>query len=167
MMRPDHIRSVQATWLRVLPVKDATARLFYERLFEMDPSLKRMFRSDMDQQGEKLMQVIDAAINGLALFEQIRSSIQELGRRHANYGVKDHHYGTVGAALLWALGKSLGPEFTPQVRHAWVTVTACSRRPCGRRPRPRRMTRPGRCAWSRRRPRQDPTRGTRRDDATP
>src|SRR5262245_14098886 len=122
MMRPDHIRSVQATWLRVLPVKDATARLFYERLFEMDPSLKRMFRSDMDQQGEKLMQVIDAAINGLALFEQIRSSIQELGRRHANYGVKDHHYGTVGAALLWALGKSLGPEFTPQVRHAWITV---------------------------------------------
>src|SRR5262245_53512313 len=65
MMRPDHIRAVQATWLKVLPVKEATARLFYERLFEMDPSLKGLFRSDMRQQGEKLMQVMDAAINGL------------------------------------------------------------------------------------------------------
>ena len=68
------------------------------------------------------MQVIDAAVNGLSLFERIRPSIQELGRRHADYGVKDHHYGTVGAALLWTLGKSLGTDFTPQVRQAWTTV---------------------------------------------
>jgi hemoglobin-like flavoprotein len=76
----------------------------------------------MRQQGEKLMQVMDAAVNGLSRLKRIAPSLQELGRRHADYGVKDHHYGTVGAALLWTLGKGLGAEFTPEVKDAWATV---------------------------------------------
>ena len=121
-MTPEQIRIVQSTWVKVLSTKDTAARLFYERLFETDPSLRALFRSDMRQQGEKLMQVMDAAVNGLSRLERIVSAIQELGRRHADYGVQDHHYDTVGAALLWALGKSLGAEFTPKVKDAWATV---------------------------------------------
>jgi hemoglobin-like flavoprotein len=123
-MTPEHVRIVQSTWVKVLPIKDTAAQLFYARLFEMDPSLRALFRSDMRQQGEKLMQLIDGAVNGLSRMEGIVSAIQELGRRHANYGVKDHHYGTVGAALFWALGKSLGAEFTPEAKDAWATVYA-------------------------------------------
>ena len=123
-MTPEHIRTVQSTWVKVLPIKDTAAQLFYERLFEIDPSLRALFRSDMRQQGEKLMQVMDAAVNGLSRLERIVSAIQELGRRHADYGVKDHHYATVGAALLWTLGQSLGAEFTPKVKDAWATVYA-------------------------------------------
>jgi hemoglobin-like flavoprotein len=123
-MTPEHIRIVQSTWVKVLPIKHTAAQLFYERLFETDPSLRALFRSDMRQQGEKLMQVMDAAVNGLSRLERIVSAIQELGRRHADYGVKDYHYGTVGAALLWTLGKSLGAEFTPKVKDAWATVYA-------------------------------------------
>jgi len=123
-MTPECIRTVQSTWVKVLPIKDAAAQLFYERLFEIDPSLRPLFRSDMRQQGEKLMQVIDAAVNGLSHLERIVTAIQELGRRHADYGVKDHHYGKVGAALLWTLSKSLGAEFTPEAKDAWATVYA-------------------------------------------
>ena len=107
-MTPEQIRIVQSTWVKVLPVKDSAVQLFYERLFEMDPSTRSLFQGDMRQQGEKLMQVIDAAVNGLSHLERIVSAIQDLGRRHVDYGVKDHHYGTVGAALLWTLDKSLG-----------------------------------------------------------
>ena len=121
-MTPECIRTVQSTWVKLLPIKDSAAQLFYKRLFETDPSLRALFQSDMRQQGEKLMQVIDAAVNGLSRLERITAAIQELGRRHANYGVKDHHYGTVGAALLWTLGKSLGAEFTPEAKDAWATV---------------------------------------------
>jgi len=121
-MTPGHIRTVQSTWVKLLPIKDSAAQLFYERLFETDPSLRALFQSDMRQQGEKLMQVIDAAVNGLSRLERIIAVIQELGRRHADYGVKDHHYATVGAALLWTLGKSLGAEFTPEAKDAWATV---------------------------------------------
>jgi hemoglobin-like flavoprotein len=122
VMRPEHVRLVQATWRRVLPIKDTAAQLFYQRLFELDPSLRALFRNDIHQQGAKLMQVMDAAVNGLSQLERILPSIQELGRRHADYGVEDHHYGMVGAALLSTLGKSLGAEFTPEVKDAWAKV---------------------------------------------
>lgn len=121
-MTPEQIHIVQTTWLRLLPIKDVAARLFYDRLFELDPSVKRMFRADIREQGQKLMQVIDAAVNGLSRFEQIVPMIQAIGRRHAVYGVQDHHYGIVGDALLWTLQKGLGAEFTPQVRDAWTIV---------------------------------------------
>jgi hemoglobin-like flavoprotein len=121
-MAPEHVRLVQSTWVKVLPIKETAAQVFYERLFEMDPSLRALFQGDMRQQRDKLMQVIDAAVNGLSHLERIVTAIQDLGRRHVDYGVKDPHYGTVGAALLWTLDKSLGREFTTEARNAWATV---------------------------------------------
>jgi hemoglobin-like flavoprotein len=61
-------------------------------------------------------------VNGLGQLERLVPSIQELGRRHVDYGVKDHHYSTVGAALLWTLSKGLGAGFTPEVKDAWTAV---------------------------------------------
>jgi hemoglobin-like flavoprotein len=121
-MAPEHVRLVQSTWVKVLPIKYTAAQLFYQRLFEIDPSLRTLFRGDMREQGEKLMQLIDGAVNGLSQLERIVTAIEELGRRHVDYGVKDRHYDTVGAALLWTLDKSLGNEFTKEARNAWATV---------------------------------------------
>ena len=38
------------------------------------------------------------------------------------YGVREAHYATVGAALLWTLEAGLGEAFTPAVRAAWTTA---------------------------------------------
>jgi len=48
--------------------------------------------------------------------------VQDLGRRHANYGVAEAHYDTVGAALLWTLEMGLGTAFTAETREAWTAV---------------------------------------------
>jgi hemoglobin-like flavoprotein len=60
--------------------------------------------------------------------DTIRSAVKDLGRRHEGYGVKEEHYESVGAALLWTLGQGLGEEFTPEVEQAWAetygTLTA-------------------------------------------
>ena len=121
-MTPEHIQTVQSTWAKVLPIKTIAARLFCERLLETDPSLSCLFRSDMRQQGAKLMQVIDAAVNALSRLDRMAPLMQVIGRRYADRGVDDYHYGMVGDALLWTLDKGLGEEFTPIVRDAWVTV---------------------------------------------
>ncbi len=123
-MTPEQIRLVQRTWVRVLPVKETAARLFYERLFVMDPSLRALFRGSIDAQGEKLMQVMDAVVSGLGRLERFVPAVRELGRRHVAYGVKPEHYGSVGAAVLRALGRVLGSEFTPEVKDAWASVYA-------------------------------------------
>jgi hemoglobin-like flavoprotein len=113
---------VQASFATIAPIADDAAVLFYRRLFELDPSLKALFRGDMAEQRKKLMQMLTAAVKGLDRLDQLVPVVEELGRRHAGYGVADRHYDTVGEALLWTLEKGLGRGFTPEVREAWVTV---------------------------------------------
>jgi len=113
---------VQESFAIVAPIADDAAALFYRRLFELDPSLERMFRGDMSEQRRKLMQMLTAAVKGLDRLDQLVPVVQDLGRRHATYGVEDRHYDTVGAALLWTLEKGLGTAFTPETKEAWTTV---------------------------------------------
>jgi hemoglobin-like flavoprotein len=123
-MTPEQIALVQTSFAQVLPIADAAAALFYSRLFEIDPSLKPLFKGDMQEQGRKLMTMIRVVVNGLKRLEQLVPAVQELGRRHARYGVQDEHYDTVGAALLWTLGQGLGASFTPETEAAWATAYA-------------------------------------------
>jgi hemoglobin-like flavoprotein len=81
-----------------------------------------MFRGDMAEQRRKLMQMLTAAVKGLDRLEQLVPVVEDLGRRHATYGVEDRHYDTVGSALLWTLEKGLGDAFTPETKQAWTTV---------------------------------------------
>jgi hemoglobin-like flavoprotein len=122
MVTPTQKTLVQATFASIAPIADDAAALFYRRLFELDPSLRAMFRGDMTEQRRKLMNMIGAAVKGLDRLDQLVPVVQDLGRRHAGYGVEDRHYDTVGAALLWTLEKGLGPAFTPVVKDAWATV---------------------------------------------
>jgi hemoglobin-like flavoprotein len=119
-MTPKQIALVQGSWKNVLAISDAAAQLFYARLFALDPSLAPMFRGDMKEQGRKLVAMITVAVNGIARIETLVPVIEALGRRHAGYGVKDEHYSTVAAALLWTLEQGLGDEFTPEVCEAWT-----------------------------------------------
>jgi hemoglobin-like flavoprotein len=112
---------VQESWMKVEPIADKAATLFYSRLFELDPTLRPLFPSaDLREQKKKLMQTLTVAVRGLYRLDELTPALEALGRRHAGYNVKDEHYETVGAALLWTLEKGLGAAFTPQVRDAWI-----------------------------------------------
>ena len=121
-MTPEHIALVQRTFADVLPLADTAAALFYERLFTLDPALRVLFHSDMQEQGRKLMTVLQLAVAGLSRLEALLPMVQQLGVRHRSYGVKDAHYATVGAALLWTLQQGLGERFTPEVQAAWTSA---------------------------------------------
>jgi len=121
-MTPREKSVVRETFAQVAPSADTVAALFYGRLFELDPTLKELFKIDMREQGRKLMQMIGLAVSKLDALDELVPVVQALGRRHAGYGVKDVDYDTVGAALLWTLQQGLGPSFTPEVKSAWTTV---------------------------------------------
>ncbi len=111
---------MQNSFAKVSPIAETAAELFYGRLFELDPALKPLFKGDMKTQGAKLMRMIGMAVNGLNDLDGLVPAVQALGVRHVDYGVKDEHYDTVAAALLWTLGKGLGDDFTPEVEAAWT-----------------------------------------------
>lgn len=119
-MTPEQIQSIQSTWLQVVPIADKAAELFYGKLFELDPAVKPMFKGNMSEQGRKLMMTIGVVVNGLTRLDEIVPTVQALGRKHVDYGVKPEHYDTVGAALLWTLEQGLGAAFTPAVKAAWA-----------------------------------------------
>jgi hemoglobin-like flavoprotein len=113
---------VQDSFATIALIAEDAAVLFYQKLFELDPSLERMFRGDMKEQRKKLMQMLTAAVKGLDHLDRLVPVVQDLGRRHAGYGVADRHYDTVGAALLWTLEMGLGRTFTTEMREAWTAV---------------------------------------------
>lgn len=117
-MTPKQITLIQESFRNVPP--EAAAELFYDRLFTLDPSLRRLFVGDMREQGRKLMSMITIVVNGLMDLEPLLPTVRTLGARHAGYGVKPEHYDTVGDALLWTLAQGLGDDFTDDVRQAWA-----------------------------------------------
>ena len=121
-MTPEQVALVQNSWEKVVPISDKAAELFYGKLFELDPSLKPLFSGDMTEQGKKLMTMITTVVRGMKNLEALVPAIQDLGRRHTGYGVKDEHYDTVGTALIWTLDQGLGDEFTPDTKEGWLTT---------------------------------------------
>jgi hemoglobin-like flavoprotein len=118
----EQIELVQSSYKQIAPDADRVAETFYARLFELDPSLRPMFKDDMAEQRQKLMQMMTVAVDGLDRLDLIIPTAQALGRRHVDYGVKESHYETVGAALLWTLEKLLGDAFTAELRSAWMAA---------------------------------------------
>jgi hemoglobin-like flavoprotein len=123
-LSPAQKRLVQTTFAKIEPIAEAAAELFYNKLFELDPGLKALFKGDIKEQGRKLMATLKIAVKGLDDLEKLVPVVQDLGRRHAGYGVQDGDYDTVAAALLWTLGQGLKDDFTPEVEAAWTAVYA-------------------------------------------
>lgn len=122
LMTPRQIALVRENFAAVKPIAGTAAALFYDRLFALDPALRSLFKSDMREQGAKLMQMIGVAVAGLHAPEALVPTLRGLGRRHHGYGVEDRHYATVGEALIWTLEQGLGPAFTAEAREAWLAA---------------------------------------------
>src|SRR5262245_50862170 len=121
-MTPAELALVQTSFKSVAPIADKAADLFYGRLFEIAPEVRRLFPEDLSGQKKKLMGMLATAITNLHQLEKIIPAVQDLGRRHVGYGVTVAHYKPVGEALIWTLDKGLGEAFTPAVKGAWVSA---------------------------------------------
>ena len=116
------VELVTESWSQVSPIAQQAAELFYNRLFELDPELRPLFKGNIQEQGAKLMQTLSIAVASLTNLEQLIPTLQTMGKRHEEYGVQAAHYQTVATALLWTLEQGLGDAFTAEVREAWTAV---------------------------------------------
>ena len=121
-MEQKTVALVQESWAKVVPIASTAGGLFYANLFEAEPSLRALFKGDMDAQATKLMQMISAAVGKLNDLDSLVPILQQLGKRHAGYGVLPGHYAIVGGSLLKTLEQGLGPSFTPATKEAWSAV---------------------------------------------
>jgi nitric oxide dioxygenase len=121
-MDSTQIKLVQDSFAKVAPISEQAAAIFYDRLFEVAPSVKAMFPDDMTQQRKKLMAVLAVVVNGLGNLKSVLPAASALAKRHVSYGAKPEHYPVVGGALLWTLEKGLGEAWTPEIAAAWTAA---------------------------------------------
>ena len=121
-MTPDQVQLVQQSFVKVAPISETAAVLFYDRLFEVAPKVRAMFPTDLTEQRRKLMATLAVVVGGLGNLESVLPAASALAKRHVSYGAKAEHYPVVGAALLWTLEKGLGDGWTPEVAEAWTAA---------------------------------------------
>ncbi|HRQ41899.1 MAG TPA: globin family protein [Chloroflexota bacterium] len=117
-MKLDAIALVQETFTHIEP--EATAVLFYDRLFTLNPALRPLFTHDLTLQGVRFLAALKVAVGGLSEPELMVTAVKQLGKRHVAYGVQAEHYHTFGEALFWTLETQLGDRWTPAVAAAWT-----------------------------------------------
>lgn len=124
-MEQHRIALLRASFVRLAPMAEPAAALFYQRLMEIDATTRPLFAAtDMAAQGAKLMQALGMAVATLERPEILVPRLCDMARRHVGYGVQREHYASVGAALLWTLRQGLGESFTPEVEDAWAEAFA-------------------------------------------
>lgn len=121
-MHAHHIAAVRRSFELIAPIAPQAAHIFYVHLFAADPSLRALFKGDMAQQGQRLMDMIGKAVKMLDRPAALLPVLRGLGARHAEYGVSSGHYATVGAALMKTLQQGLGPAWTSETEQAWASV---------------------------------------------
>ncbi len=94
--------------------------IFYSKLFFENPELRKMFSPDMEGQCKKLVDMLDTIVARLENLDELKGDVVAMAKRHVDYGVKPAHYNMVGKALLYTLQKSLGNQWTDEVRSAWI-----------------------------------------------
>ncbi len=117
----EEIAFVRSTLKPIVDLGDDFTKAFYNRLFELNPSLRSLFaETNMTDQGREFLKMIATVVGALDKLGDIVPVVQDLGKRHVGYGVKPEHYETVGQALIETLKSALGDRLTPQAEQAWV-----------------------------------------------
>jgi hemoglobin-like flavoprotein len=123
-MTPDQMRLVRLSFAAVSKRKVEAGRTFYDRLFAMEPDLRPMFKSDMNVQHGKFIEMIGVIIGLLHDPSGLSQTLAQLAHRHRDYGVRDKDYDSVGEALLLTFADLLGDGFTPELKTAWRDLYA-------------------------------------------
>src|SRR3954449_4546076 len=119
-MTPEQKTLVRASYGQLLPLLETAAQLFYSRLFDLDPSLRQLFTTDVQDQAKKFTEMLSIVVADLESPDSFDRVLRDLAVRHMSYGVMDSYYDTVGIALLWAIEKSLGRGASAETRAAWA-----------------------------------------------
>ena len=108
-MTPNQQEPIRSSWAQVAPIADTAAQLFYERLFELDPTRPRgVRRTDMAAERKNLMQTLSAVVvAGIDRLDTLIPAVEALGPaacrlRREGEPLRDRRPGAPRHAPHWA-----------------------------------------------------------------
>src|SRR5436190_15662948 len=111
--------AIRTTLTKIMSDSDSFGAIFYGHLFEEDPSLRKIFTTNVKAQGHLLVRMLSIAVAGLDRPQDLLPALHDLGLHHARYGVKPEQYDLFGQVLLQSLAEFLGKDYTPEAATAW------------------------------------------------
>lgn len=115
------VKLLLASFIKIEPQADAFATTFYDVLFLRYPKVKPLFSAtDMGKQKAKLIESLQIVMGNIHNPEAFTTILRNLGKRHVGYGAVLTDYPLIGDALLQALQKHLGHDWTPDVERTWT-----------------------------------------------
>jgi hemoglobin-like flavoprotein len=115
---------IRQSFARLEPASDLVAALFFLKLFDLDPSLRALFKGSLKAQGRKFMAAMRIALISLDHQEQLEPVLKLLGVHYRHYGVQAGHYVTFARALIWTFERALEARFTREAKEAWTKLLA-------------------------------------------
>ena len=110
---------IRDSFHRLEPDVKRASELLYQRLFEIAPELREMFRGDMAGQGMQFMSTLGVIVRHFDDPETLRPHLEHLAQGHAAFGVKPEHFRPMGQALIWAMQKTMGENYPEGAAAAW------------------------------------------------
>lgn len=122
MLKENVVQVVRESFAKLAPNNNRFTRVFYDRLFEIDPSLRLLFLRGIKDQREKFYKMLDYIVRKLDDPKNLESELRNLGMRHRHYGIKREHYATFFGSFIYTLSAALGKDFTLEVRRCWCEL---------------------------------------------
>jgi hemoglobin-like flavoprotein len=114
-------RLIRESFCKVEPALELVGRLFYLRLFRIDPSSRARFDGPVEVQARKFAAAMKLAMISLKHKDGLGPVLKLLGARHRQLGIRTRHYRSMTRALIWTLEQSLEESFTRETKEAWNT----------------------------------------------
>ena len=120
-MTQKQIELVKSSWSLVSAIDPlVVGGLFYNRLFEIEPQVKHLFRESIAERSKTLMATLSYIVVKLDKLEDIIGEVKKLAQRHTTYGVKAEHYIIAGDVLMWTLEQGLAEFWNDELKQAWI-----------------------------------------------
>jgi len=130
-MNPKKVFFVRSSWSQMQKEPDFGVSIFMN-FFKISPSSIQIFSfrdvenlqesKELKSHASKVVAVIDRIIQNLESISDIIPFLEQLGRDHLPFRVKQPHYAMFEQAILRTFEDKLGSEFDSLTREAWSSV---------------------------------------------
>lgn len=116
------VDSAQRSFFLLEEDADAAMTYFYGQLFAMDAEIRAMFPPAMDPQRMRFFRALTRIVAGRDDLAGLVPFLEQLGRTHRKYGVRDRHYDAFRQALLATLHRYAAPVWDARTQDAWESA---------------------------------------------
>lgn len=121
-LEPGDVDRVSRTAALLFVEKTRFAALFYDRLFDAQPDLRRLFTGDAGPQREMVMSAMAAILRGVTKPDTLLPTIERLAHRHRDLGVTPDQMRAASDALSFAARAILDEHLGDNSHAAWSRV---------------------------------------------